>query len=368
MSFATASDVMSCIEVVVKDLWEKLLEFKLPKIFPQMTYEEAMSNYGSDKPDLRLNIKPFFQIQHLLPADLISKITPLMNPIVEAMLLPLSKNSTPEKTRKLISDFLDSPQATSFHKNPQGGPGVFIYDSGKPLSGLQAFGFEAAERVEDLFDAEDGDLIILQARENKPFSGGSTPLGNLRLTLAKTAADKELLDTPPGFMPLWVTDFPLFSPSNESEPGQGGSAGLASTHHPFTSPKSAEDVELLQTDPSKVIGDHYDLVMNGVELGGGSRRIHNAEMQQFILKEILKMPPERVVEFSHLTEVLRAGCPPHAGIALGFDRLIAVMLGKESVRDVIAFPKSGKGEDMLVKSPSEMSEKVLQTYHLNLRS
>ncbi len=359
---------MNCVEVVVRDLWKALLDSELPQPFPIMTYKEAMSCYGSDKPDLRLGTKSFSRIEHLLPADLISKITPLTDPVVEALLLPLGKLASPKETRKFIGEFLESPEARPFHENSEGGPGVFVYDSGRPLSGLQAFGFEAAEIVEDLFNAEDGDLIILQARGNVSFTGGSTPLGHLRLALAKAAAVKKLLDIPQSFKPVWVTDFPLFSPSNESEPGQGGHAGLTSTHHPFTSPRSAEDVDLLQTDPTKVIGEHYDLVMNGVELGGGSRRIHNAEMQEFIMKEVLKMPWERLGEFSHLLEVLRAGCPPHAGIALGFDRLIAVMLDKESVRDVIAFPKNGKGEDMLVKSPSKMSEEVLQTYHLKLRN
>ena len=359
---------MNCIEAVVRNMWKELLNVELPQPFPRMTYEEAMSSFGSDKPDLRLRLKPFSCIEHLLPVDLISKISPLKDPIVDAMMVPLSRHCTPQETRKFIGDFLDSPEAAPFHENPDGGPGVFIYDSGRPLSGLQAFGFEAAERIEDLFDTEDGDLIILQARNNLPFSGGSTPLGNLRLALTKAAAEKELLDPPQGFKPLWITDFPLFSPSTASEPGQGGSAGLASTHHPFTSPKTAEDVDLLQTAPDKVIGDHYDLVMNGVELGGGSRRIHNAEMQEFVMREVLKMPEERVAEFAHLLEVLRAGCPPHAGIALGFDRLVAVMLGRESVRDVIAFPKSGRGEDMLVGSPSRMGEEVLRTYGLRLKA
>jgi len=126
-------------------------------------------------------------------------------------------------------------------------------------------------------------------------------------------------------------------------------------------------VDLLLTDPAAVKAEHYDLVVNGVELGGGSRRIHSAAMQQFVLREVLKMSEERLKDFDHLIEVLRAGCPPHAGMALGFDRLIAVMLGKESVRDVIAFPKSGRGEDLLVKSPTRMTEDQLKTYHLKLR-
>ena len=358
---------MSCISSLIRELWQEMLDIKLPDPFPRMTYQQAMSKFGSDKPDTRLAM-PISRIDHLLPADLISKISPLTKPIVEIMLLQLgSSNSGPTATRKFISKFMASPEAAPFNENKDGGPGVFLYDPKRPLQGLQPFGFEAAEEVERLLEPEDGDLIVLQARKDTAFSGGSTPIGNLRLALHKAAVKEGLIPVPQGFEPLWITDFPLFSPSLSSEPGQGGAAGLAATHHPFTSPKSAEDVDLLLTDPSKVIGEHYDLVINGVELGGGSRRIHNAEMQKFIMEHTLKMTPEKMAEFSHLLEVLRAGCPPHAGIALGFDRLIAVMLGKESVRDVIAFPKSGKGEDLLVKSPGTMSEEVLERYHLRLR-
>ena len=360
---------MNCLENLIRALCSNLLDITLPHPFIRMSYHVAMSTYGSDKPDMRFNAL-IHRIGHLLPADLISKITPLTNPFVEAMLFRLSASgSDPGMTRKFVSNFMGSPEAIPFNENPDGGPGIFIYDSRKPLQGLHPFGFEAAEEVERLLEPRDGDLIVLQARKQEPFHGGSTPIGNLRLALHKSAVAENALPTPDpkAFAPLWITDFPLFSPESASEPGQGGAAGLASTHHPFTSPKSAEDVDLLLTDPTKVIGDHYDLVINGVELGGGSRRIHNAEMQRFIMEKVLKMTPERIAEFSHLLEALRAGCPPHAGIALGFDRLIAVMLGRDSVRDVIAFPKSGKGEDLMVKSPSMMSEEILKTYHLRLR-
>jgi aspartyl-tRNA synthetase len=369
MSFANGEDVMNCIENLIRVLWSTLLEITLPQPFIRTTYHEAMSKYGSDKPDIRFDM-PIHRIGHLLPADLISKISPLADPAVEAMLFRLSASeSGPGTTRKYVSNFMDSPEAIPFNENPDGGPGIFIYDSRKPLQGLHPFGFEAAEEVERLLEPSDGDLIILQARKREPFHGGSTPLGNLRLALHRAAVAENVVPAPDpkAFAPLWITDFPLFSPISVTEPGQGGAAGLASTHHPFTSPKTAEDVDLLLTEPSKVVGEHYDLVINGVELGGGSRRIHNAEMQRFIMERVLKMTPERIAEFAHLLEALRAGCPPHAGIALGFDRLITVMLGRESVRDVIAFPKSGKGEDLMVKSPSMMSEEVLKTYHLRLR-
>jgi aspartyl-tRNA synthetase len=366
MSFSKAKDVMVCIEELVRRLWQDLLQLELPP-FPKMSYNEAMSQFGSDKPDVRIGMS-IHRVGHLLPADLVNKISPLVDPIVEVLLLRLDESkSGPSTTRKFIGEFLDSPEAAIFNENPNGAPGIFIYDMGKPLQGLQPFGFEAAEEIERLLEPEHGDLIVLQARERKDFSGGSTTLGNLRLALHKAAVSSGLVDPPDGFAPLWIIDFPLFTPTSSSDPGQGGTAGLSSTHHPFTSPKAVKDIDLLATDPTKIIGDHYDLVINGVELGGGSRRIHNADLQRYIMEHVLRMPAERISEFAHLLEVLRAGCPPHAGIALGFDRLIAVMLGRESVRDVIAFPKSGKGEDLLVKSPSMMSEETLETYHLRLR-
>ncbi|EON62615.1 aspartyl-tRNA synthetase [Coniosporium apollinis CBS 100218] len=365
MSFAKGEDVMQTIEALLRRLWDEMLNVtNLPAPFPRMTYEEAMSRYGSDKPDLRLGAE-IMRIGHLLPVDLISKIGPLTDPIVDVLKLPISEQ--PAETRKFVSQFMDSPEALPFINNPEGQPGIFIVDSRKPLQGLQPFGFEAAEQLEELLELEDGDLVVLQARKNAPFSGGSTPLGNLRLALHRAAVAGGYIPAPKGFEFLWITDFPLFSPSNDTDPGQGGAAGLSSTHHPFTAPKSVEDVDLLVDNPASVRAEHYDIVVNGVELGGGSRRIHDVRVQEYILRNVLKMSDERLEDFRHLLDVLRAGCPPHAGIALGFDRLIAVMLGRDSVRDVIAFPKSGKGEDLLVKSPTALTEKQLETYHLRLR-
>lgn len=372
MSFAKADDVIEIAEDLIRRLWRAFVLQVEIATFPRMTYTEAMAKYGSDKPDLRIPIQPFSRIDHLLPSDLVSKITSLIKPIVEVMIVP-AKAPT-EDIRRFIGGFLDSPDNKRFLNNPSGGPGIFIYDSGKPLQGLSAFGFEAVEELERMFDLKDGHIIILQARENAPPSGGSTPLGDMRNAVHKALVSLLYLQ-PPGwkdFKPVWITDFPLFSPSNPSEPGQGGNAGLTSTHHPFTSPKTAEDVDLLLTDPSQVIGDHYDLVINGEEIGGGSRRIHHAEMQAFVMRDILKMDDEHIAEFSHLLEALRSGCPPHAGIALGFDRLVALIntsrtKKKTTLRDVIAFPKSGRGDDPMVKSPSPMTEEVLETYHLKLR-
>ncbi|KAK5113660.1 hypothetical protein LTR62_003287 [Meristemomyces frigidus] len=368
MAFASDEDVMSTVEDTIKALWAKMLPSAVvPAEFPRMTYEEAMSKYGSDKPDVRYSSE-IRRAEYMLPVDLISKIGPLRDPIVEVMKLPISED--PATTRKFISAFMDSPEAQPFIDNPSGQPGIFIIDSRKPLQGLQPFGFEAAEQLEQTLDLQDGDLLILQARPNTPFAGGSTPLGNLRLALHRLAQKKILLPPPDSrsFAFIWITHFPLFTPTtvDPTEPGQSGSSGLKSTHHPFTSPATPADVDLLLSSPLQAKAAHYDLVLNGVELGGGSRRIHNADVQEIIFRSVLGMNDSRVDDFEHLLRVLRSGCPPHAGMALGFDRLVAVMLGRESVRDVIAFPKSGRGEDRLVGSPSKVTKDQAGVYGLGV--
>jgi len=313
----------------------------------------------------------------------------MQNPVVESCKFRLNCDS--KIVQKFIRDFMDSPEGEGFNRNPDGAPGIFVFDPRRPLEGLQAFGFEGAESlksfyaqtpgsvpkiesaglsgetnatVETAFD--EGDLLLVQARPDLPHDGGSTSLGRLRIAVYKAAVSQGLLEPDPTNRFLWVTDFPMFTLDNASDPGQAGQAGFSATHHPFTAPKSAADVDLLLTDPLKAKADHYDLVVNGVELGGGSRRIHSAEMQRFIMKDILKMSQERLNDFSHLFEALRAGCPPHAGLALGFDRLVAVLLGRDSVRDVIAFPKSGRGEDLMIKSPTVMTPQQLGRYHLKV--
>lgn len=306
------------------------------------------------------------RIDYLLPIDLVSKITSLTSPAVD--MLVLSGFDRPRATQKFIRDFMDSKAAADagVMTNPNGQPGIFVYDSKRPLSGLQPFGFEAAEVLEETFGLSDGDLIVIQARPDEPFSGGNTALGRIRLALHAEAVAKGILPAPDGFDFLWVEDFPMFKP-NDEDPGQGGAAGFSSNHHPFTAPKTLEDIEKLENDPTLAISEHYDLVVNGVELGGGSRRIHDAKFQEYILRDILKMSDTGIDGFRHLLEALRAGCPPHAGIALGFDRLVAVLTGNKSIKDVIAFPKNSRGEDRLVKSPVKLSKAQLELYHLEVK-
>jgi aspartyl-tRNA synthetase len=381
-AFANEADIMKVTENLLKTLWNDMLEQQLEN-FPQMTYQEAMSSYGSDKPDLRYTATVSFRgrrywylytysqqihtITEYLPADLIGKITSLQDPIIDAINIKISDD--PKITRKFISSFLDSPNGKAYLDNPHGQPGIFVGDESQPMQGLGPLGRQYEMEGPPSLAIEHGNLLVLQARPNAPLSGGSTPLGNLRLALYKAAEAQGLLPKPDPnvFKFLWITDFPLFTPNNDADPGQGGSAGFSATHHPFTAPKTPEDVELLLTDPSCVTAAHYDIVVNGVELGGGSRRIHSAAVQEFVFRDILKMKPERIEDFRHLLDVLASGCPPHAGIALGWDRLIAVMRGMESVRDVIAFPKSGRGEDGLVGSPNRVTGEQWGTYHLEVK-
>lgn len=352
-----------------------------------MTYEDAMSTYGSDKPDVRLGM-PISRIEKGIPAGLIRDMTSLPHPIVEAIVFPSGKlfDADTTRTRAFTTDFFESPEAASFHQNPSGGPATFIYDSSQPLEGLHAFGFDAASNIKSKLSLQPGDLLILQARPDASFTTGFTPLGNLRLAIHKAAAKKCHVSPPTGFAPLWITHFPLFtpiapsSPASPSHPSPPPSSStpvlpssqeniptLTSTHHPFTSPATAADVAHLFTSPHLALADHYDLVINGTELGGGSRRIHHAALQQMVLRDVLRLPPARLRDFAHLVEVLRAGCPPHAGLALGLDRLVAVMLNRASVRDVIAFPKSGRGEDTLVGAPAPLEDDVLERYHLKIK-
>ena len=276
---------------------------------------------------------------------------------------------SPRESYDFIREFMEALPSTPLKLDRACTPGVLVYDSAKPLNGLSALGHESAEKLRSNFAGfRDGDVLLLQARKRVTrFSGGSTDMGRLRTAIHAAAAARGLVPTKPvEFKALWVTEFPMFTP-NDSEgagTGQGGLSGFSATHHPFTAPHSAQDLALLRTRPLDAIADHYDLVINGVEVGGGSRRIHVAEVQEYVLREVLGMEDRGVARFAHLLEALRAGCPPHAGFALGFDRFLSVLCDVPSVRDVIAFPKNNKGEDLLVRSPGQITAEQAKTYHL----
>lgn len=293
-----------------------------------------------------------------LPAlkDWAVKVSSIQTPVVEVIKCHTKRVISSD----FISSFLEHPEVTQIY-----GDGFFRFFGHHDLSESSRANLPTS--LLQRLGKQDGDINLLHIRPSGKHAGGSRLIGKLRTLLYEHLV--KVGDTPAasGYQFLWVEDFPMFSPNEEGEPGQGGSSGFRATHHPFTAPKSAEDFDVLLTDPLEAKAAHYDIVVNGVELGGGSRRIHNAAIQEYIFRDILKMPEHRIEDFRPLLNALGAGCPPHAGIALGFDRLIAVMLGKTSVRDVIAFPKNNQGEDPLVDSPNLVTAGQLSTYHLHLK-
>ncbi|KAH7034685.1 aspartyl-tRNA synthetase [Microdochium trichocladiopsis] len=337
--------------------------------FPRYSYEHVMSRFGSDKPDLRI-AEPYaseiVRIDGFLPAEFSGMITNHKAPAVEAFKFRTGRS--PQANSEFIRKFMDDLPNTPLKLDSASTPGVFVIDSSRPVRGLSALGHDAASKLLELntdswSECEDGDIVMIHARKDEPFQGGSTDAGRLRTAIYAKLVEEGFVPRDHSYKFLWVNEFPLFTPDGD-DPGQGGAAGFSATHHPFTAPATSADFDLLHTNPMAAKAAHYDLVLNGVEIGGGSRRIHIAELQEYVMRDILKMSDAGVKQFSHLIEALRAGCAPHAGFAIGFDRLMSLICDVSSVRDVIAFPKSNKGEDLLVGSPSKTTLEQQKTYHL----
>lgn len=342
--------------------------------FRVWSYDWVMTRFGTDKPDCRI-AGEICSISDIVPQNFVKMLTKMEDPIVEAVQFRLQ--GTLEEKRAFVRDFMDKLPKTTLNIGKESTPGVFMVDETQPLGGLSALGHEGSEQLANM-DSETwkklqhGDIVMVHARKNEPFRGeGSTELGRMRKAIYDAAVASGLLPKDYSFNFVWVNAFPMFTPNDPVDvaagEGQGGDAGFSATHHPFTAPHQASDFDQLFTDPLSAKGSSFDLVLNGVEVGGGSRRIHVAELQEYVMRDVLKMSDDRVKLFDHLLDALRAGCPPHSGFALGFDRLLAIMCGVESVRDVMAFPKSFKGEDLLVGSPAKMTDEQLETYHLARR-
>jgi len=205
---------------------------------------------------------------------------------------------------------------------------------------------------------EDGDLILFAADQ---WLNACEVLGEIRRYCANVLKEQGKLAIPADrFDFIWIVDFPLLSFDKEQN-------RWYSSHHPFTAPM-AEDIPLLKTDPKKVRGQHYDIVVNGVELGGGSIRIHRPDVQKMVFEEVLQIPPDMVkARFGYMLEAFKYGAPPHGGIALGFDRLVAILCDTPTIRDVIAFPKTAKGADLMTNSPAAVEPKQLRDLHLELK-
>ena len=335
MAFVERKDILDTFEGLIKHLFKKVLNVELP-LFPHMTYADAMQYYGCDKPDLRFDMK-FVELNAIVKGKGF--------PVFDAAELVVGINA--EQAASYTRKQLDA--LTDYVKKPQVGATGLVYlrynEDGALKSSVDKFySPEELQKWAAAFNAKPGDLILVLAGATDKTRKA---LSELRLHLA----DELGLRDPKVFKPMWVIDFPLLE-YNEDE------KRFFAMHHPFTSPH-ADDVHLMSSDPGKARANAYDMVINGVELGGGSVRIHNRELQKQMFSILGFSDEEAQNQFGFLMNAFEYGAPPHAGLAFGFDRMCAIFSGKDSIRDFIAFPKNNSGRDVMIDSPSVIDDKQL---------
>ncbi len=346
MSFVDSDDVMHLVEGMMAQIFmtEKNIDLKVP--FQRLTYQQAVDCYGVDKPDLRfgLELKDITDLVKDVEFKVFSYAAQ-EGGMVKALRVPNSPLSRKD---------LDELEKQTAIYGAKGLAWVKMEDNSWKSPIAKYFKETHIKKINEKLSAQDGDALLFIADTESDVVNAS--LGNLRVHLGKKL---KLIPAPANEMKFcWVYQFPLF----EIDPEENR---LVSKHHPFTRPKR-EDIPLLSKKPEEVLSDAYDLVLNGVEIGGGSIRIHEKEIQDEVFK-ILKIAKEEAAEkFGFLLEALQFGAPPHGGIALGFDRLIALLCGSESIRDVIAFPKTQKAQCMMSQSPGRVDEKQLKELHLKV--
>lgn len=349
MSFVDQAGIQRLIEGLLQYSWPQE-RGAVTTPFPSMTYEEALAGYGTDKPDTRFGMKIVDISDILRRSDVQFVQNALSYPrgTVKAICIP-------QGVRYLKNKDLESLKQSAKSQFNQEVMDMICRPDGSLKSLLtKLLGKEQQSELMRALNVQVDDVVLLAAGEHKRVCSA---LGSLRLESADLLeAAGMMLRDPTAFHFLWVVDFPLFLPKEENP------AELESAHHPFTAPHPA-DTNLLYSDPTKVRSQHYDLVLNGNEIGGGSIRIHNAEQQRFVLEKVLKEDSEVL---SHLLEALEFGAPPHGGIALGLDRLISLIVGAPSIRDVIAFPKSFRGRDLMGNAPDYVTPEELEPYHIQV--
>ena len=345
MSFVDQEDVIELFEEMARHLFKEIRGVDLPKPLRQMTWEEAMRRYGSDKPDLRFGME-FVELKEVFKGKGSFSVFDEAN-YIGGICVP----GCADYSRKQLNELTD------FVKRPQIGAKGLVYikynADGTVKSSIDKFySEEDLAAVKQAMGANDGDLVLILSGDN--INKTRTQLCSLRLEMGDRLGlrDKNKFDC------LWIIDFPLFEWSDEEQ-------RLMATHHPFTMP-NPDDIPLLEEHPEQVRAKAYDFVCNGIEVGGGSLRIHDSKLQEKMFG-ILGFTPERAMaQFGFLINAFKYGAPPHAGLAFGLDRFVSIMAGLDSIRDCIAFPKNNSGHDVMLDAPSTIDQKQLDELHLKV--
>ncbi|MPV85704.1 aspartate--tRNA ligase [Ostreibacterium oceani] len=349
-SFMDEDDIMGMMESLVRYVFKTVLSEDLPEPFQRMTYADAMHYYGSDKPDMRIDLA-FVEIADLVK-DCDFKVFSAPANAADGRVVALRVPGAADKlTRKEIDDYTGYVA----RYGAKGLAYIKVNDLAQGAAGLQSpivkfLGDEVALSVMQAVGAEDGDIVFFGADKAKVVNDA---MGAFRIKVAQDTglvADK--------WAPLWVVDFPMFEYDEQSK-------SYASLHHPFTAPQVNHVDELTQADPTTLLSRAYDIVLNGMEIGGGSVRIHDTDMQSAVFSMLGIEADEAQEKFGFLLDALRYGCPPHGGLAFGLDRLVMAMAGEQSIREVIAFPKTQSAGCLLTDAPAAVSEAQLK--ELNIR-
>ena len=345
MSFVDQDDVINLFEDMARHLFKEIRGVELPAKLQQMTWHEAMRRFGSDKPDLRFGME-FVELMDVLKGTGTFSVFDSAA-YIGGICVPGCANYT----RKQLD------QLTDFVKRPQVGAKGLVYvkfnADGTVKSSIDKFySPEVLQQLKEKMCAKDGDLVLILSGDNANKT--RVQLCTLRLEMG----DRLGLRDKNKFECLWIIDFPLFEWSDEEQ-------RLMATHHPFTMP-NPDDIPLLDEHPEQVRAKAYDFVCNGIEVGGGSLRIHDCDLQEKMF-QILGFTPERAMaQFGFLINAFKYGAPPHAGLAFGLDRFVSIMAGLDSIRDCIAFPKNNSGRDVMLDAPSVLDPKQLEELHLSV--